>query len=122
MPTLVRFSNRGGIGDWMVCGAPSLGANSTQMLHWRSAIFASLSERGRDFFACHRDIRREGGMADCVLIPLQNLGVLALPREVFEAALAEGARLTAANGSPCESAEALLDAEQAAQRLAVSSR
>jgi hypothetical protein len=61
-------------------------------------------------------------MADCVLIPLQNLGVLALSREVFEAALAEGARLTAINGSPRESAEALLDAEQPAQRLAVSSR
>jgi hypothetical protein len=36
-------------------------------------------------------------------------------REVFEAALAEGARLTAINGSPHESDEALLDAEQAAQ-------
>jgi hypothetical protein len=61
-------------------------------------------------------------MADCVLIPLQNLGVLALSREVFEAALAEGARITGTPGVPHESAEVLLDAEQAAQRLAVSSR
>jgi len=61
-------------------------------------------------------------MADCVLIPLQNLGVLALSREEFEAALAAGARLTASSADPLELPEALLDAEQAAQRLAVSSR
>ena len=61
-------------------------------------------------------------MADCVLIPLQNLGVLALSREEFDAALAAGSRLMGASATPLEVPEALLDAEQAAERLAVSSR
>ena len=61
-------------------------------------------------------------MADCVLVPVQNLGVLALSREAFEAALAEGARLTSTGMDAVQLSEDLLDAEQAAQHLAVSPR
>jgi excisionase family DNA binding protein len=63
-------------------------------------------------------------MSDCVLIPLQSVGVLALTREDFDAALAAGARIVGSTpaGATVESSEALLDAEQAAMQLGVSTR
>ena len=55
-------------------------------------------------------------MSDCVLIPLQDVGVLALTREACESALAAGSDLVAAEAQSKSSQpeEGLLDAEQAA--------
>ena len=62
-------------------------------------------------------------MEDCVLIPIQSIGVLALTREQFEAALAAGAALLpGTSGNPIGVTEPLLDAEQAAPMLGVSIR
>jgi excisionase family DNA binding protein len=63
-------------------------------------------------------------MADRVLIPLQSVGVLALTREDFETALAAGTNLTGSQGgSPnVDSPEAVLDPDQVAARLGVSTR
>jgi Helix-turn-helix domain len=63
-------------------------------------------------------------MADCVLVPIQSVGVLALTREEFDTALAVGARLVATPSAAAtvESPDALLDADQAATQLGVSSR
>ena len=63
-------------------------------------------------------------MADCILIPLQNVGCLALTREEFETALVEGAKRTGVTGtSSCaETSEALLDADQAGAQLGITSR
>jgi hypothetical protein len=58
-------------------------------------------------------------MADCVLVPIQSVGVLALTREEFDAALSVGARLVAPPSAAAsgESPDALLDADQAATRV-----
>jgi len=62
-------------------------------------------------------------MEDCVLIPIQSIGVLAMTRDAFEAALAAGAALLpGTSGSSIDVAEPLLDAEQAAPLLGVSGR
>jgi len=62
-------------------------------------------------------------MADCVLIPLQSVGVLALTREQFDAALAAGAEfLPSPNNTAIDVNEPLLDAVQAAPILGVSGR
>jgi excisionase family DNA binding protein len=63
-------------------------------------------------------------MPDRVLIPVPGVGVLALDREVFTAALAAGAELTTgATLSPAGSIpEPLLDPDQAAEQLNVSAR
>jgi hypothetical protein len=65
-------------------------------------------------------------MADCILIPLPTVGVLALTREHFEMALAEGVRLAGTVNTspspPCPSAEALLDADQAGAQSGITSR
>lgn len=62
-------------------------------------------------------------MADreLVLIPLPGIGTLALERDVYRDALAEGAKLTAAPAplSAATDAEALVDADQLATLLAV---
>jgi hypothetical protein len=62
-------------------------------------------------------------MEDCVLIPVPSIGVLALTRAAFEAALAAGAALLpGTSGTSIDSTEPLLDAEQAAPLLGVSGR
>jgi hypothetical protein len=62
-------------------------------------------------------------MEDGILIPIQSVGVLALTREAFEAALAAGAALLPSmQGASTDVAEPLLDAEQAAPLLGVSVR
>ncbi len=59
-------------------------------------------------------------MSDQVLIPVAGLGVLALDREVFDAALAAGRALIAApSASPSVTDEPLLDAVQLAAALNV---
>lgn len=55
-------------------------------------------------------------MSDKVLIPLAGIGTLALDREAFEAALAEGAGITAPPPS-AGSDEPLMDSEQLAAVL-----
>jgi excisionase family DNA binding protein len=57
-------------------------------------------------------------VSDRVLIPLPSIGTLALSREAFEMALAEGSRAIAAPATAAD-AEPLLDAEQLAQMLAL---
>jgi hypothetical protein len=55
---------------------------------------------------------------DRVLIPLPGVGTLALSREAFEAALAEGSRaITAPATATATDAEPLLDAEQLSTQL-----
>jgi hypothetical protein len=63
-------------------------------------------------------------MSDRVLIPVPGIGVLALDRETFAAALAAGAGLTAGpSPSPAAFAsEPLLDADQAAAQINVTAR
>jgi excisionase family DNA binding protein len=60
-------------------------------------------------------------VTDRVVIPVPELGVLALDRETYQAALAEGAKLRAAPGVAAGAADAdpLLDAEQLAKVLSV---
>jgi excisionase family DNA binding protein len=53
---------------------------------------------------------------DRVLIPLPGVGTLALSREAFEVALAEGSRAIAAPATATD-AEPLLDAEQLSAQL-----
>lgn len=55
-------------------------------------------------------------MSDRVLIPLPSIGTLALSREAFEAALAEGSRAIATPATATD-AEPLLDAEQLSAQL-----
>src|ERR1700716_2310457 len=93
-----------------------------QTLDWRSDIFRRSLTRGVNGASPRVGVCWERGMADCILIPLQNLGVLALSREAFDAAIAAGSRLIGFSATPLEVQEALLDAEQAAERLGVSSR
>jgi len=60
--------------------------------------------------------------ADRVLVVVSGLGTLALTREAFEAALAEGSRAIAAPvaaPSPIAGDEPLVDAEQLAQQLTI---
>lgn len=59
-------------------------------------------------------------MSDRVLIPLANIGTLALSREAFEAALAEGSVAIAAPAmaKPADT-EPLLDAEQLSAKLSI---
>jgi hypothetical protein len=59
-------------------------------------------------------------MNDRVILPIAGIGVLALDREVFEAALVAGSELLAA-GRPAQAVrdEPLLDAEQLATALSV---
>lgn len=62
-------------------------------------------------------------MSDSILIPLQSIGVLALTRGEFDAALAAGAALlVTSDDDVVEAQEALLDSEQAARVLGVSGR
>jgi hypothetical protein len=62
-------------------------------------------------------------VADRLLIPLPDGRWLALDRETFAAALSAGAEMTAgAAPSPATSAEPLLDADQAAERMNVTAR
>ncbi len=63
-------------------------------------------------------------MADCILIPIPNLGCLALTREEFETALTEGAKRKGlvAPSISTETPEALLDADQAGAQLGITSR
>jgi len=55
-------------------------------------------------------------MSDRVLVPLAGIGTLALSREAFEAALAEGSKTIAAPAAAADS-EPLLDAEQLSTQL-----
>jgi excisionase family DNA binding protein len=57
-------------------------------------------------------------VADRVLIPLPGIGTLALDGEAYQAALAEGAKLSAAPASPAIG-EPLMEAEQLAGLLNV---
>jgi len=63
-------------------------------------------------------------MSDRMLIPIAGLGVLAMSREAFAAALAEGATLTvaAAPSVAASAPEPLLDADQAAAQMNVTAR
>jgi excisionase family DNA binding protein len=57
---------------------------------------------------------------DRVLVPLAGIGTLALSREAFEAALAEGSRAIAAPAAAAATdAEPLLDAKELASVLAL---
>jgi hypothetical protein len=57
-------------------------------------------------------------MSDRVLIPLPSIGTLALSREAFEVALAEGSRAIAAPAAATAAdGEPLLDAEQLSAQL-----
>jgi len=58
-------------------------------------------------------------MTDRLLIPLPGIGTLALSREAFQAALAEGSRAIAAPSAAPLDAEPLLDAETLATVLAL---
>src|SRR5438309_651840 len=59
-------------------------------------------------------------MSDRVIVPVAGLGVLALDRETFATALAEGAKLIAAPASSTSvTNEPLLDADQLADLLKV---
>ncbi|MEA3186746.1 MAG: hypothetical protein QOD99_576 [Chthoniobacter sp.] len=59
-------------------------------------------------------------MTDRVLIPLASIGTLALSREAFEAALAEGSKAIAAPAtSTASDTEPLLDAEQLSAKLSI---
>jgi excisionase family DNA binding protein len=59
-------------------------------------------------------------MSDRMLIPLPGIGTLALSREAFDAALAEGSKVIAAPvTATAADAAPLLDAEQLAQMLAL---
>ena len=55
-------------------------------------------------------------MSDRMLIPLPGIGTLALSREAFETALAEGSQAIAAPATATD-AEPLLDAEQLSAQL-----
>lgn len=61
-------------------------------------------------------------MSDRVIIPLPNVGVLSLDRDVYEAALRQGAELIAAPAASGAVVEPLVDAEQAAAQLGVTAR
>ena len=63
-------------------------------------------------------------MTDRILVPIVGLGVLAMSREAFAEALAEGADLSpaAAPSSAVSATEQLLDADQAAVQMNVSAR
>jgi excisionase family DNA binding protein len=93
-----------------------------QTLDWRRDILGPSFARGLNSASPWVGAFWERTMADCILIPLQNLGVLALSREAFDAAIAAGSRLIGFSATPLEVPEALLDAEQAAERLGVSNR
>lgn len=56
-------------------------------------------------------------MSDRVLVPLPDGRWLALSREAFEAALAEGATAMSATAAPPDPIEPLLEAEQLAKAL-----
>jgi excisionase family DNA binding protein len=58
-------------------------------------------------------------MSDRVLIPLGSIGTLAMTREAFEAALAEGSKAIAAPVTTKADAEPLLDAEQLSAKLSI---
>ena len=59
-------------------------------------------------------------MSDRVLIPLPGVGTLALSREAFEAALAEGSKAIAAPAiTKAGDSEPLLDAEQLSAQLSI---
>jgi hypothetical protein len=57
-------------------------------------------------------------VSDTILIPLAGIGTLALSREAFETALAEGSRAIAAGpAGATQDAEPLLDAQQLSAQL-----
>jgi excisionase family DNA binding protein len=59
-------------------------------------------------------------MSDTMLIPLPGIGTLALSREAFEVALAEGSRAIAAPATATAAdGEPLLDAEQLSAKLSI---